>query len=137
MPKNEAEAMSAAFDALKGQTPEIENRMLVWLHARLRENRNGREAASYKGAEPTEWRIHWEDGETEAEDTRSVLLSSWVEHSWEIVELTGHATVHQEFIVAVPVGDEDGIDYEHETFPTRDAAEVYVAAMTADQKETH
>ena len=63
MPKNETEAMSAAFDALKGQTPEIENRMLVWLHHRLRENRRGREAIAYKGPEPIQWQFIYEAGE--------------------------------------------------------------------------
>lgn len=136
MPKSETDAMQIAFDAIRGQTPDVENRLMNWLIHRLREDRHSREVAAYAGPDPIVWQATGPDYEPATYDTRAKLLSDICPEYWDITEIAGLAAVRQEFIVAVPVGDENGVDYRYESFPARENAEAYVTRMKAALDET-
>ena len=134
MPRSETEAMQIAFDALRGHDRDTENRVMLWLSHRLRQDRRGEEVRAFAGPAPSYWRAIDENGDAGDYDSRDEALEECYPAAWGITEVVGTAAVHQEFVVAVPVwlllG---GVSYEHRSFKTCADAEAYVAAMTADQ----
>lgn len=131
----EAEAGMAAYRRLEHLLPEEAERALRFIKARLEADQRGREAVQNAEVEPKVWTVERGLHEGEWWPDRSDALTDADAQPWQVLEVCGHGTVRQEFVVMVPVDDGGGINYEPETFPTRDAAEDYVRRMQAEGPE--
>jgi hypothetical protein len=122
----EMTVMRLAYAAMDVLDYEAQRRALRYLTERIEADQRSREAAQNGTIEPTAWVPNGGPLKGASYEEKGDAIADADAGDWGIVEVCGIGVTRQEFVVMVPDGD----GLEHEIFPTRAAAEQYVARMT-------